>query len=108
MMRKVQVYLSMNDVEKAAGVMRELIAQDPRNGRYYKDLGDLYDNNKMPEKAADVCVWRRGVDSSFAGEVWRLKWGQRSGVAMAESPKLKDAERIRLCDTKVETSSPGS
>jgi len=54
MMRKVQIYLSMNDVEKAAAVIKELISQDPRNGRYYKELGDLYDNNKLPEKAAEV------------------------------------------------------
>ena len=54
MMRKVQVYLSMNNVEKAAGIMKDLIAQDPRNGRYYKELGDLYDNNKLPEKAAEI------------------------------------------------------
>jgi len=54
MMHKVEIYLKMNDVEKAAGVIKELITNEPRNGRYYKLLGDLYDNNKMPEKAAGV------------------------------------------------------
>ena len=54
MVRKMQVYLSMNNVEKAAGVVEQLIKQDPQNGKYYKLLGDLYDNNKMPEKASAV------------------------------------------------------
>ncbi|MFI5196554.1 MAG: tetratricopeptide repeat protein [Chitinophagales bacterium] len=54
LMRKVQLYLSMNDVEKAAGAMREIIAQEPENGKYYKSLGELYDNNKLPEKAKEV------------------------------------------------------
>lgn len=52
--RKLQIYLDMNDVEKAAGVIRQLITNDTRNGKYYKLLGDLYDNNKMPQKAAEV------------------------------------------------------
>jgi len=54
MMHKVQLYLNMNNVDKAADVIKELITQDPRNGRYYKDIGEIYDNNKMPEKAAEV------------------------------------------------------
>ena len=44
----------MNDVEKAAEAMKEIIAQEPDNGRYYRLLGDLYDNNKLPAKAKDV------------------------------------------------------
>jgi tetratricopeptide (TPR) repeat protein len=54
MIRKMQIYLSMNNVDKAAGVVLQLISQEPRNGRYYKLLGDLYDNNKMPAKAGEV------------------------------------------------------
>ena len=52
--RKMQLYLSLNNVDKAANVVKELIAQDPKNGKYYKLLGELYDNNKMPEKATEV------------------------------------------------------
>lgn len=54
MMHKVQLYLALNNVEKAAGVIRELISQDPRNGRYYREAGEIFDNNKMPQKAADI------------------------------------------------------
>jgi tetratricopeptide (TPR) repeat protein len=54
LMHKAQLYLSMNDVDKAAEVVHQLIAKDPSNGKYYKLLGELYDNNKMPEKAAEA------------------------------------------------------
>src|SRR5205085_1395377 len=52
--RKVQIYLSMNDVEKAADVVRNLLNTDPKNGKYYHFLAKLYDDNKMPGKAAEV------------------------------------------------------
>ncbi len=51
---KEHVYLSMDSLERAADMVRELIAREPKNGKYYKDLGDLYDNNKEPGKAAQV------------------------------------------------------
>ncbi len=54
LMKKVQLYLHMNDIGKAGDVVKQLIAQDPRNGKYYKLLGELYDNNKMPDKALQV------------------------------------------------------
>ncbi|MBS1628886.1 MAG: tetratricopeptide repeat protein [Bacteroidetes bacterium] len=48
------VYLKMNDVEGAAGVIRELIRMHPREPRYYTMLAEVYDNNKLPKKAAEV------------------------------------------------------
>jgi tetratricopeptide (TPR) repeat protein len=54
--KKMQLYLGLNDVNKAAGVVQEMISKDPRNGANYKLLGELYDNNKMPAKAADVYI----------------------------------------------------
>ncbi len=54
MMRKMQLYLDLNDVDKAADVVNQLIRQEPKNGKYYKLLGELYDNNKLPQKAAAV------------------------------------------------------
>jgi tetratricopeptide (TPR) repeat protein len=54
LLRKAQLYLQMNETAKAAGVMEQMIARDPKNGKNYKLLGELYDNNKMPEKAATV------------------------------------------------------
>ena len=50
-MRKVHLYLEMNMVDKSAEVVKQMIATDPYNGKYYKLLGDIYDNNKMSEKA---------------------------------------------------------
>ena len=51
---KVQLYLELNNADKAAEVINQLLAKDPHNGRYYKWLGDVYDINKMPKKAAEV------------------------------------------------------
>ncbi len=65
LIQKVKVYLAMDKVDKATEVAKELIAQDPRNGKYYKLLGDLYENNKMPEKALEVYL---NADKSLPGE----------------------------------------
>ncbi len=54
MLRKMQLYLDMNDVEKAAGVVKEMIAADPKTAKYYKLLADVYDNNKLHPKAVEV------------------------------------------------------
>lgn len=54
LLAKMQLYLRQNDVEHAAGVVRELIKEDPKEGRYYQLLGELYDNNRMSDKALDV------------------------------------------------------
>jgi tetratricopeptide (TPR) repeat protein len=54
LMQKVQIYLAMSKTELAADVVNQLIVREPKNGKYYKWLGDLYDNNKMPGKATDV------------------------------------------------------
>jgi tetratricopeptide (TPR) repeat protein len=54
MVHKMQLHLNMNNVQKAADVVQEMIAKDPKNGKYYKLLGELYDNNKMTDKASAV------------------------------------------------------
>lgn len=53
-MRKMQLYLEADNVDKAAETVRDMIAKDPRNSRYYKLLADIYDNNKQPAKAVEV------------------------------------------------------
>jgi len=53
-MHKVHIYLEMNNASKAGDVVTEMIKADPYNGKYYKLLGDIYDNNKMPEKATEL------------------------------------------------------
>ncbi len=54
MMHKVQVYMEMKDNEKAIGVIRQMINNDPRNGQLYKALAEIYDNDKQPAKALEV------------------------------------------------------
>lgn len=52
LVHKMQLYLNMNQVDKAAAVVKQMIAGDPKNGKYIKLLGELYDNNNMSDKAA--------------------------------------------------------
>lgn len=52
--QKIRIYLQMKQFDKAAEVGQQMIASDPRNIKYYKLLGDLYDNNNMPEKELKV------------------------------------------------------
>jgi tetratricopeptide (TPR) repeat protein len=54
MAHKMQLYLNMNDVTKAADVVQQMINTDPKNGKYYKLLGEVYDNNNLPVKAREV------------------------------------------------------
>lgn len=54
LMHKVQICLAMNNVDKAADIVKQMIADEPQNGKYYHLLGDLYDNNKQPDKAKAV------------------------------------------------------
>ena len=54
LMRKVQLYLELNDVEHAADVVRQMLGAEPKNGKYYKVLGEIYDNNNLPAKAEEV------------------------------------------------------
>ncbi len=54
LMQKIRIYLEMDKADKAIEVAKQLIAQDPGNSKYYKLLGDLYENNKMPEKVLGV------------------------------------------------------
>ena len=53
-MHKVHLYLEMNKVDKAADVVTQMIGKDQYNGKYYKLLADIYDNNKMMGKATEV------------------------------------------------------
>ena len=54
LLQKQQLYLKLNDLEGAVRTARQLIAGAPRESRYYALLADLYENNKLPEKAAEV------------------------------------------------------
>ncbi len=54
MMHKVQVYMELKDNEKAIGVIKQMIANDPKNGQLYKALAEIYDTDKQPAKALEV------------------------------------------------------
>lgn len=54
LMHKVQIYLTQGNADKAASIIQQLISKDPDNGKYYKLLGELYDNSKMIDKATTV------------------------------------------------------
>jgi len=54
LMRKAQIYRGKNEVEKAAEVIKLIIAEEPENGKFYKLLGELYDNNGQSKKAGEV------------------------------------------------------
>lgn len=54
MLQKMQIFLDAKQYGKAAEVVQQMIKYDPRNGKYYKLLGDLYDNNKMSDKATAI------------------------------------------------------
>ncbi len=54
LMRKAQIYREKNDIDKAAEVIRLIIKEEPENGKYYKLLGALYDNNGQTKKAGEI------------------------------------------------------
>ncbi len=54
MLNKMQLFVSLKEIDKAADVINALIAKEPKNGKYYKLLGELYDNNNLPAKAQIV------------------------------------------------------
>ena len=54
LLQEQQIYLKMNDVAGAAKVSRELIDKNPREPRYYTLLIEIYENNKMPDKAKEA------------------------------------------------------
>src|SRR3954462_1324420 len=91
----------MNDVESAAGVFQELIKRNPKEPRWYNMLGDLYENNKQPEKAKAVYAQMKEkftndptLQLSLAGDA--LKKGDtaqyREYVRKAITNKELDAE----------------
>lgn len=52
LLQRQQLYLSMNNVEAAAGVVRKLMGYYPGESRYALLLAEVYDNNNMKEKAS--------------------------------------------------------
>lgn len=49
-----RIYLKLNRVEDAAAEIRKLIAQNPRESRYFQLLAEVYYTHNMPDKAFGV------------------------------------------------------
>src|SRR5690606_28125657 len=54
LLEKQKIYLKMNDLDGAVKVAKELIAYMPDEGRYYSNLGDIYESNGMSDKARET------------------------------------------------------
>jgi tetratricopeptide (TPR) repeat protein len=54
LLQKEQLHLRKNDLEGAVKVAEKLIELNPREGRYFANLADLYNNNGKPEKAMEI------------------------------------------------------
>lgn len=52
--RKQELYLQMNDVSGAVKVARRLIALYPNEARFYAQLAEIYNNNRLPQEGAKV------------------------------------------------------
>lgn len=79
-LKKSEIYLDMNDVEKAAEVIRSLIAQYPKNASLRSRLGLLYDNNNLPtkgfetyKKADEELPGEPEIEMGFSSHYLRLK-----------------------------------
>ncbi len=51
---KQEVYLKMNDVDGAVKIAKELVASNPKEGKYLSNLAEIYKSNGQPEKALEV------------------------------------------------------
>jgi tetratricopeptide (TPR) repeat protein len=54
LMRKVQIFLELNDPQNAAATIEQLLTKDTRNGKFYKALGEIYDNLNDTGKASKI------------------------------------------------------
>ncbi len=102
LMRKIQLLLKLNNAEKAIETAKKLIAEYPKNGRYYKLLGDIYDNNQMPEKATEVYMEAEkklpndaSVQLGLAGHY----------IKIGDTTKYKDYVRKAITNKNISTES---
>ena len=65
LVQKKALYLKKNDVEGAANVVKQQIENNPKEGKYYAELAELYDNNKMSAKAEG---YYRKAEQEFADD----------------------------------------
>jgi tetratricopeptide (TPR) repeat protein len=92
MLQKVQLLLDMKRPEKAAEVVQQMIQNDPKNGRYYQLLGDLYDENNMQTKATELyeqAIKKLGNDPSV--QIGLAGHSLRKGDTAAYKKWLKTA-----------------
>lgn len=97
---KMQLYLNMNQVENAVTVVKQMIADDPKNGKYYKLLGEVYDNNNMTDKAAALYedISKRMPDDPS------IQLGQATHyLATGDTPQYRTFVRKAITNTGMET-----
>ncbi len=85
-LQRQQLYLSMNNVEAAAGEVRKLMAYYPREFRYALLLAEVYDNNNMDAKAAEAY---RKAEALFPAEA------QVQFAMVQYYMKNKDYDKVR-------------
>lgn len=61
-MRKEQIYLKQNKVDKAAEVLENYIVNNPESMDIYSLLYELYSVNNMPDKALSVIDRMKAVN----------------------------------------------
>ncbi|MBX2905592.1 MAG: tetratricopeptide repeat protein [Taibaiella sp.] len=97
---KMQLYLNMNQVENAVTVVKQMITDDPKNGKYYKLLGEVYDNNNMTDKAAALYddISKKMPDDPS------IQLGQATHyLATGDTPKYRTFVRKAITNTGMET-----
>lgn len=105
-LQKMRIYLQMKQPDKAAEVGRLLIAQDPRNTRYYKLLGDLYESSDMTEKALQIYeeaekaipgepVIEMGLAENYLKKKDTVSFRKYARMAIV-SPRLESGTQIQL------------
>ncbi|MBS1783474.1 MAG: tetratricopeptide repeat protein [Bacteroidetes bacterium] len=52
--QKQQMYLKLNDLTKAVEAAKQLISNNPNDGKYYNNLAELYTNNNQIDKAYEL------------------------------------------------------
>ncbi len=62
---KKKLLLKRNDVDGVVKVLEGQIARNPQEGKYYAELAEVYDNNKLTGKAAEMY---RKIEEQFSDD----------------------------------------
>lgn len=62
--QRQKIYLKQNKVDKAAGELEQMIADNPGQIRYYLLLSEIYNSNSQPDKAIKVLEKAEKIDNN--------------------------------------------